>query len=525
MKRSNEKGTALIFALIFVLVLSTLAASMMFLSQSETWSSLNYRLMTQSRYGAEAGLHAAANYLMNSYTMPGGTGDPLSAYNLNSSPVTLAAGTTPIVLGTAMNGLSLNYPISGDQTAFNNAAVGTVQAGNNTVNYSVNAELISMRQVQQCGFGANQTAQLWRLTSHGDISGVRNSEVEVTALLEAHIAPCYNYAGFATASGCGSISFTGNGAVNSYDSSTASGVGTSGVNVSFQSYDGNLGSNGNVNTANNTVIAGTFSSPDTGVGNCAAGQPDALTGNLSAVTGCEYAGQTNCGSSCTSNCAATLVQLPQTVSYPPISIPSSVPSPATNISGSAVLSPCYPLATCPHNGAPYGNYGNISGSGNAVIELQPAVVGNVCEPGGIFYVNSISLSGNATIQLDPCPSTTTTPGAYQNVVVEVVGQGTTTPLTLTGNGLTNESLNATMVQFQYAGTGNITLTGNGTSAGVLLAPNAAVSFTGNGDWYGSIIANTISSTGNGAIHYDRQLASHLLMVGNWTMDTFSWSKF
>ncbi len=83
MKRSNQKGAALIFALIFVLVLSITAASLMFLSQSETWSSLNYRLMTQSRYGAEAGLHAAANYLMNTYPQPGvALTDPLAAYNV-----------------------------------------------------------------------------------------------------------------------------------------------------------------------------------------------------------------------------------------------------------------------------------------------------------------------------------------------------------------------------------------------------------------------------------------------------------
>jgi len=45
MKRSNQKGVALIFALIFVLVLSIAAAALMFLSQSETFASLNYRMM------------------------------------------------------------------------------------------------------------------------------------------------------------------------------------------------------------------------------------------------------------------------------------------------------------------------------------------------------------------------------------------------------------------------------------------------------------------------------------------------
>jgi len=58
MKNTNQKGSALIFALIFMLILSVMGASLMFLSQSETWSGMNYKMMTQTRYGAEAGINA-----------------------------------------------------------------------------------------------------------------------------------------------------------------------------------------------------------------------------------------------------------------------------------------------------------------------------------------------------------------------------------------------------------------------------------------------------------------------------------
>ena len=71
MKRSNQRGAALIMAMIFVLALTIMATSLMFLSQSETWASMNYRLMTESRYGAEAGLHAAAAYLTSNNYNPG----------------------------------------------------------------------------------------------------------------------------------------------------------------------------------------------------------------------------------------------------------------------------------------------------------------------------------------------------------------------------------------------------------------------------------------------------------------------
>jgi hypothetical protein len=242
----------------------------MFLSQSETWSSMNYRLMTQSRYGAEGGLHAAANYLMNNYALPGGAGDPIIAYNMNVSPVTLLAGGPPIALGPTMNGISANYPVPTVPIAFNTASQGSLTGGNNTVNYSVSAELLAMRQVFNCGTAQKLTAQLWRLTSHGDITAVRKAEVEVSALLEKHVTQCYNYAGFATGSGCGSISFNGGGTINSYNSSSLTMSGGSPVT---QNYFGNLGSNGNVNTASGTMINGTFSSPDTGAAGAEACPP------------------------------------------------------------------------------------------------------------------------------------------------------------------------------------------------------------------------------------------------------------
>ncbi len=383
MKRANQNGVALIFTMIFVLVLSVTAATLTFLSQSETWSSLNYRLMTQSRYGAEAGLHAAANYLMNTYPQPGvAVTDPLTAYNLTVSPVTLAAGGNPIALGPTMNSISANYPIALTLTNFNTNTQGSLTAGNNTVNYSVSAELLVMRQVRECQNLQNLTAQLWRLTSHGDITAVRNAEVEVSALLESHVLPCYNYAGFATGNGCGSISFAGGGTINSYNSTPGIMTLSGGTPVT-QTYEGNLGSNGNVNTASNTTINGTFASPDTGVGACGGGGGvDALSGNTTAVTGCSTA--TTCIP------APGLVKLPQTVTMVTPQIPTTVPPPSQSLGNGDVpltLTPC--TGVCPANGANNGNYGDISISGPAsnVVTFAPEVVGGVCQP-GTYFVNS-----------------------------------------------------------------------------------------------------------------------------------------
>src|SRR6266478_10115421 len=523
MKRSNQKGVALIFALIFVLVLSITAASLMFLSQSETWSSMNYKLMTQSRYGAEAGLHAAANYLINTYPQPGiSTSDPMTAYNVNVSPVTLAAGGSPIALGSTMNNISVNYPVSQTKPDFNLATQKSLAAGNNTVAYTVSAELLSMRKVIECNNLQPLTAQLWKLTSHGDIAGVRNSEVEVSALLESHVTPCYNYAGFATGSGCGSISFNGGGTIDSYDSGS---LALSGGNPVTQTYEGNLGSNGNVNTAAHTVINGTFSSPDTGVGACSAGNVDALSGNTTSVTGCGTS-PTNCLP------APGLIKLPQAVTLVTPVIPLTVATPAPNLGNGNVpltLTPC--SANCDGVLNTTGNYGNISISGgnSNIATFVPALVGGACVP-GTYYVNSISLAGNASIAIGPCPGTGTGPGnpaVYQPVIINVVGNAQATPLDIGGNGISNNTFNSTLLQIQYAGTGTINLHGNGQSTAVLYAPNAGLNFTGNANWYGSVIGKTINSNGNASvsIHYDRALQKNLMTVGNWTMDTFTWSKF
>jgi Tfp pilus assembly protein PilX len=513
MRKHSQKGAAMVFTLIFVLVLTLLAASLLFVSQSETWSGLNYRLMTQSRYGAEAGVQAAADYLINTYATPGAAGDPLAAYNYKGvSPVT--AGGNPVALGVTMNNVAPNYPVAAVQAAFPNT--GTFASGNNNVTYTTSAELMSMRTVILCGNLQPLAAQVWKITSHGDIAGVRNSEVEVSALLEKQVQPCYNYAGFATANGCGSINFNGNGVIDSYDSANLA--------AGMQGYDANLGSNGNINTANNTVINGTFSTPDTGVGNCAAGNVDALTGNINALTGCQTAAQVASGG-CQGGSGA-IVHLAQTVNYPTPTIPATVPTPISAVPGSNQLTACGPsAAACP--GAT-GNYGDISSSGGTTVTLNPYIDTTTTPPtckSGVYYINSISQSGNASLQIAACPAGYTGAGQYFPIIVNIVGQNQSDPLNLVGNGLVNPSLNPAMAQFQYAGTANVNLKGNGQSAGTLYAPNANLTFSGNGDWYGSVIANRIASNGNGAIHYDRRLQADLMTVSNWTLDSFNWSKF
>src|SRR6266704_3120716 len=132
-RKKNEKGVALILALILMLIISVMAVSLMFISQTETWASMNYKLMSQARDGAEAGINAAANYLINTYTPPASTGtDVLSSYNYNVSAVQYPpanSGNHDVVLATSNAHKANNYPVSSVVTAFQGAAQGNLTAG------------------------------------------------------------------------------------------------------------------------------------------------------------------------------------------------------------------------------------------------------------------------------------------------------------------------------------------------------------------------------------------------------------
>jgi hypothetical protein len=142
----------------------------------------------------------------------------------------------------------------------------------------------------------------------------------------------------------------------------------------------------------------------------------------------------------------------------------------------------------------------------------------------VYYVNSISLNGKASVTVGDCSPKN--PGQYQPVIINIVGSGGGTVMDIGGNGIANGTFNSSLMQFQYSGTGGINLHGNGSSAAVIFAPNAPVTLSGNGTIYGSVIGASILGNGNPVtIHYDRALAANLMTVGNWTLDTFTWSKY
>src|SRR5213083_572643 len=137
MKMANEKGIALVLSLFLLSAMSVIAASLMFLSQTETYSSMNYRLMSQARYGAESGIQRAANHLLYTYVAPITAGaDPIANYNINVSPVKCTNGfptaARQVVLSTN-TAAEPNYPTTPVQSPFSPAVPRSLPARNTTV--------------------------------------------------------------------------------------------------------------------------------------------------------------------------------------------------------------------------------------------------------------------------------------------------------------------------------------------------------------------------------------------------------
>ena len=64
-----------------------------------------------------------------------------------------------------------------------------------------------------------------------------------------------------------------------------------------------------------------------------------------------------------------------------------------------------------------------------------------------------------------------------------------------------------------------------SSAGLVYAPNAGISFTGGSTFYGSVVGGIIKDMGGATINYDRRLDKTALMQGPPVLSAFTWKSF
>src|SRR5258706_8835013 len=507
----NEKGVALILVMILLLVLSVMAVSLLFVGQSETWASMNYRMMTQARYGAEAGINQAANYIQNTYAQP--TTAQMTSFITTASPVTY--GNSPVLLS-ANSAFTANYPVNSVSSDFASKTTGSITAGNTTITYAPTAQLLAMQSFTSYPASTPAVVQKWLITSDGTISSVRNAQVRVTAVLEQQKSVTFAYAAFATATGCGALSFGGGGTTDSYNSSmlaTSGGIAT--PPSTFDAYGGNVGTNGNLSASGSkTTINGRLSTPRQGTGSCSTSSVTALStnGNASVTKG--------------------LVDLPQNISYPTPPAPNPAPpnTPMTvennNPDCTGFPAQCSALPAS----KPTALYITAGSTSLTATELGALTIkGDIhfvppagTTAGSPVYIDAYSLTsnGNPNVYIDPIPGTNRP--QYAQIVLDVAAAGT---IDLTGSTLSNPTLVPADFQILYAGTNQVTLNGGSASASLLYAPNASFKLNGGGNLYGAVIANQITDLGGGAIHYDRHLQTQFYTPGNYMLSAFNWQKF
>jgi len=496
-RNQPEHGIALILALLAILILSVLAASIIFLTQTQTWRTIDYRLTSQSRYAAEAGVQRTMNWFTHSYTLPSNFG----SYDMTKYPVQYNG---KAVVLSAMSGTSANYPDSSVSSAYSTALSSQSMPGVANASFSTYATLLRMN----VGFGVSWlpgtgVAQTWQITSQGNIAGVPAAQVQLVATYDRFLPPIFAYAVAGDSNACGTVTIS-SGIVDSWNSAQGN------YSSTHQNFGGNIATNGNVTLSGaSTQIEGNIlNSSNINVGSCHAG----ITNNVGAGT--PWNG---------------LQQLTRPLSYAPPILPSPM-TPTTNLSVtdntcwgsdpggcsvSTTTSGCNGGAAPCVNIAP-GSYGNITS--NSTVHLIA----------GTYYINSLNLS-DGSITLDSTP-----------VVIDLGGNGVTgggtlfasTSSTTFNTGGIPASLQIVTACCTMAGGPMqmpnppvITITSSSAMYAVVYAPNALVHITGNSQFLGAVIAQTATCDSTGGISYDQALQKSLLKVGNFAAVNYSWSKF
>jgi hypothetical protein len=564
--RNRQRGIALFFSIFALLLLTAIAAALIFMANTETSINSNYRQEQMAYFAAKAGIEEARARMMSSDPNPinallpvvaptnnaaspiiyivnpvkgGSAVQPWNAANqwaddelchdyngdaalgltavapdVRCTPVTLGAtaylaptsqlpynGTgTPVPYKWVRIAPKVNGSMLGPGTTINNtySVNSTVGTGTTPVCWDgVNEWVLTAATCQQMNsVNATYMTNVYILTALGVSSDAPNAARKV---LQAEVAlsptTAFPYGLFATSTACPSVTFSGNNAsTNSY---TTAGGGTYGPppTGTTSSSGGDVGSNGGVSVGNGNIggIVGVLAPVSQGgSGTCAT--PLTVGPNGSNIGPPPCPGPTP---PCVMN---TPTYVPKPYVFPTPPLPNPLP-PNTSYSPPS----CGGKGKSGNCMVP-GTYGNLTVNGT--LTLAP----------GTYNLNSLGMQGNGQIVVSPA-------GA---VTLNVAGCGDATcsttnalanPLAIAGNGITDDTIPNDFT-INYAGPGTVSVAGNGNVTAILNAPNAAVTQVGNANWYGAILASTISIAGNGFFHFDRNASLAPASNGYYTLISF-----
>ncbi len=507
----RQKGIALITVLFLIMVLSLLGGAILYATQLQTISTSSYAASSRAYYIADAGLQQAVNWFHYTYPTYQASDTNYTSADVNNEPVE-EYSSNPVEL--VSSGSGSNYPISSAAASFQNAisAVGT----NGTV--SVTAQLVTVESVtlneDVNGVLTPETfsVERWKLDSTGLWNQTAQSQVkgyiEQGVYLNNETIPISNYALFSTGKTCGSITLSGGVSTDSYNSNVCN-YNSSGC---AQNSGGDIGSYGNVNASGGVTINGNYYVPGgEKVSSCNSADPQGLQEP-------QYM-------------HGSIMNLPSTnpLPTPPLATTNaslSLPTPTSCNGGS---NNCYALtANCTQTGSGSSfsstcssstlGYGNISLASDNVLTLAGGSGGTT----NVYYINSISSSGAANIEISPAGP----------VVINLIGSNLINNqlLNLDGGSISNTSspLVPGDLQILSPSSGDINIDGGAQAAFVLYAPNASLNIAGGSDIFGSLVAASIADSGGTQIHYDQALHNtNTITISNNTTYPFylvSWNR-
>jgi hypothetical protein len=129
---------------------------------------------------------------------------------------------------------------------------------------------------------------------------------------------------------------------------------------------------------------------------------------------------------------------------------------------------------------------------------------------GTYVASSLAISGKATLIAD------TSKGAVNLYVTGSVSIG--------GNGVLNTTGLPRYLSLVQVGGAAVSYSGNGDYSGSIYAPESVLTLSGNGTLYGAFDGGAIEQSGNGIIHYDQSLRTIVSTIGGPLRVAMQWTS-
>lgn len=497
--RKAQKGVALLMAMLSLIILTGIVVGMMYMSSTETSINSNFKSEEIAYFAARAGVEEVRDRMLptnaNSIaallptTLPSTTGGVLYVLQngVTTANLTTVSSSNPLAddelchdfpyAGSGYGGMtpypanvrctnlpggawytttpsvapySLDYKWVRVTMKANNSApylVDAAQPVSNQVCWNGISEVVMPNGIATCGALSPNAAPVYIVTALAVTpSGARRIVQQEIAQAPPVTPP--NAGFFATGAGCPALTLAGNANTGSFNSATQ---GTPTNPPSNQTNtNGNVGANGGV------AVGGT----STGVnGNISTNLPASI-GNCP-TNGVNTTGNPGIG---------PLVHLPTPYLPPVPPLPNPLP-PTTNVTyRNTTLQP--------------GAYGNVTIQGNVTL------VGGTPSNPAVYTINSLAFNGNANVTITG------------TVVINFAGVGQTNVLNMGGGSFSNSTYIPSNFQMNYGGTGNMSVSGGTAAYAIINAPNAALTFRGGSNFYGSAVAGTIDDQGGTSLYWD-----------------------